>query len=214
MLNELITKIRKEYAQHGLREEDLDVNPFVQFQRWLQEALDAQLPEPNAMMLATATKDGKPSVRVVLLRGVDERGFFFYTDYRSRKSKELLENPHAALVFFWQELERQVRIEGVVEKTSAKESNDYFQTRPFESRVAAWASDQSSVLPNRQTLEKKFEELQKKYDGKEVPLPPFWGGFRLIPDTIEFWQGREHRLHDRLRYAKQREGWIIDRLSP
>jgi len=209
-----LARVRKEYSRHALSETDVDLNPFVQFNRWLQEALSSRLPEPNAMALATATAEGKPSVRMVLLKGYDDRGFVFFTNYEGRKSSELLKNPNAALLFYWSELERQVRIEGSVEKTSRQESEEYFNTRPLESRLGAWASRQSEVIPGRSDLEQKVSDLKERYANREVPVPPFWGGFRLQPQAFEFWQGRENRLHDRIRYTLQGGVWVIERLSP
>ena len=209
-----LARVRKEYSRHALSETDVDLNPFVQFNRWLQEVLSARLPEPNAMALATATVEGKPSVRMVLLKGFDDRGFVFFTNYEGRKSSELLKNPYAALLFYWSELERQVRIEGSVEKTSRRESEEYFNTRPLESRLGAWASKQSEVIPGRSDLEQKVSDLKERYANREVPVPPFWGGFRLQPQVFEFWQGRENRLHDRIRYSLEGGVWVIERLSP
>ncbi|MGA3243722.1 MAG: pyridoxamine 5'-phosphate oxidase [Bacteroidota bacterium] len=209
-----LARVRKEYSRHALSETDVDLNPFVQFDRWLDEALTSLLPEPNAMALATATGEGKPSVRMVLLKGYDDRGFVFFTNYEGRKSSELLKNPNAALLFYWSELERQVRIEGTVEKTSRQESEEYFNTRPLESRLGAWASRQSEVIPGRSDLERKVSDLKESYANREVPVPPFWGGFRLQPQVFEFWQGRENRLHDRIRYSLQGGVWVIERLSP
>lgn len=166
------------------------------------------------MALATATGEGKPSVRMVLLKGYDDRGFVFFTNYEGRKSSELLQNPNAALLFYWSELERQVRIEGSVEKTSRQESEEYFNTRPLESRLGAWASRQSEVIPGRSDLERKVSDLKERYANRDVPVPPFWGGFRLQPLAIEFWQGRENRLHDRIRYLLRGGVWVIERLSP
>jgi pyridoxamine 5'-phosphate oxidase len=209
-----LARVRKEYSRHALSETDVDLNPHVQFNRWLQEALSSRLPEPNAMALATATGEGKPSVRMVLLKGYDDRGFVFFTNYEGRKSSELLANPNAALLFYWSELERQVRIEGGVEKTSRQESEEYFNMRPLESRLGAWASRQSEVIPGRSDLEQKVSDLKERYANREVPVPPFWGGFRLQPQVFEFWQGRENRLHDRIRYSLQGGVWVIERLSP
>ena len=209
-----LARVRREYTRHSLSESDVDSNPFVQFKRWYDEAVRAQVPDANAMALATATADGKPSARMVLLRGFDARGFVFFTNYEGRKSSELLANPRAALLFYWNELERQVRLEGTVEKTSRQESEDYFKTRPLESRLGAWASRQSEVIPGRSDLEQKIGDLKERYAGREVPVPPFWGGFRLQPEIFEFWQGRENRLHDRIRFSLQGGVWVIERLSP
>jgi pyridoxamine 5'-phosphate oxidase len=209
-----LARVRKEYSRHALDESDVDLNPLVQFNRWFQEALNAALSEPNAMVLATATPEGKPSARVVLLKGYDERGMVFFTNYEGRKSVELHANPYAALAFYWIELERQVRIEGTVEKTTRQESEEYFRTRPLESRLSAWASKQSTVIPSRNFLEQKMTDLKSRYENQEVPLPAFWGGFRLQPQMFEFWQGRENRLHDRIRYTQRGGVWVIERLSP
>ncbi len=209
-----LAQLRKEYARHALDESDVDLNPLVQFTQWFQEAINAQLLEPNAMVLASATPDGRPSARVVLLKEYDNHGFVFFTNYEGRKSSELMQNPNAALLFFWAELERQVRIEGTIEKTSRHESEDYFKIRPLESQLGAWASKQSSVIPSRNVLEQKVADLRSLYANKEIPLPPFWGGFRLQPHTYEFWQGRENRLHDRIRYTLEGGVWGIERLSP
>lgn len=209
-----IADLRKEYTRHGLSESDVDPDPLIQFQRWFDQAVEAGLIEPNAMTLATATPDGKPSARMVLLKGVDNGGFVFFTNYESRKGKELAANPWAALVFYWPELERQVRVEGRVERVSPEESDAYFTSRPNGSRIGAWASRQSSVIVSRAELEQRVADLEQFYVGREIPRPPFWGGFRVIPDTIEFWQGRPNRLHDRLRYRRDTGCWIIERLSP
>ncbi|MFY9608248.1 MAG: pyridoxamine 5'-phosphate oxidase [Blastocatellia bacterium] len=199
----------------SLNESDADPNPLRQFQRWFGEA-EAEIPIlPNAMTLATATRDGVPSARVVLLKSFDEQGFVFYTNYESRKGIELDENPTASLVFYWAELARQVRITGRVTRTSRAESEAYFRTRPLDSQLGALASRQSAVIPSREVLEAKMDELLKKHAGGHVPFPSFWGGYRLAPETIEFWQSRPSRLHDRLRYTKQADGeWLIERLSP
>jgi pyridoxamine 5'-phosphate oxidase len=199
-----------------LRETDVDPDPFRQFAVWFREAQEAvKAGEPGAMTLATATPDGTPSARVVLLRGFDERGFVFYTNYESLKGRELAENPRAALVFYWGELRRQVRLTGLIEKASREESERYYAGRSFGSQLEAWTSRQSTVIPNRAVLETRFAELAAEYDGKPVPLPPYWGGYRLVPRTFEFWQSRINRLHDRLRYSRRSDGgWVIERLSP
>jgi pyridoxamine 5'-phosphate oxidase len=214
MKNDDLANMRREYSRHSLSEEDVDLNPLVQFQQWFQQANNAQLPDPTAMVLASATSDGKPSARMVLLKSYDERGFVFFTNYEGRKAAELVENPHAALLFYWGPLERQVRIEGNVEKTSRQESEEYFKIRPVESRLGAWASRQSSVIPGRSDLEQKVSDLKELYANREIPLPPFWGGFRVEPRVFEFWQGRENRLHDRIRYSLLGGVWVIERLSP
>jgi pyridoxamine 5'-phosphate oxidase len=210
-----LAQLGRQYTRAGLREADLDPSPFQQFLAWLQAALDAGLQEPHAMTLATATPDGAPSARVVLLRRFDERGFVFFTNYDSRKGLELTANPRAALVFYWAELERQVRAEGRVEPTSAEESDAYFRGRPRGSRLGAWASRQSQVIPDRQTLERQMAEFLARYPGDDVPRPPNWGGYRVLPASFEFWQGRDSRLHDRLRYVRlEAGGWRVERLSP
>lgn len=198
-----------------LIETDADPNPFRQFQKWFGEA-EAEVPIlPNAMTLATATRDGVPSARVVLLKSFDEEGFVFYTNYESQKGKELDENPVATLVFYWAEFARQVRITGRAARTSEAESEAYFRTRPLDSQLGALASRQSEVIPSREVLEAKMDELLKRLEGERIPFPSFWGGYRLAPDTIEFWQSRPSRLHDRLRYTKKENGeWLIERLSP
>ena len=205
---------RTDYSRLSLCESDLDPDPIRQFQRWFEEATLAEIPEPNAMALATASPDGRPSVRIVLLRGYDERGFTFFTNYESRKGRELESNPRAALVFHWPDLERQVRIEGAVEHASAEESDVYFQSRPAGSRLGAWASRQSEVIADRADLEARTRELERQYSDGLIPRPEHWGGYRVVPDVIEFWQGRPSRLHDRLRYSRQGSRWLIERLSP
>ena len=214
MENTEFSKIRREYSLTELNESSVSNNPFDQFSKWMDEALKSNLVDASAMILATADKNAVPSLRVVLLKGIDSEGFVFYTNYESRKGKELLENPNASLLFFWKELERQIRIEGKVEKISQKESEEYFHSRPYESQLAAWASNQSTKIPDRKYLEKKYEEIKAKYDGKEIPLPPFWGGLKLVPNYFEFWQGRENRLHDRICYTKERSIWNKERLAP
>ena len=197
----------------GLRERDLDPNPFTQFGKWFSEALNADLKLPNSMALATATSNGIPSVRMVLLKEFDERGFVFYTNYESPKSRDLEENPNAALLFYWASLDRQIRISGRVERVSREESGTYFKTRPLDSRLGAWASEQSTVIPNREVLETRMSALSEEYQDKDVPLPN-WGGYRLSPVRFEFWLSRPSRLHDRLRYRLHGGDWIIERLAP
>jgi pyridoxamine 5'-phosphate oxidase len=198
----------------ALNKSDVDHNPIKQFAKWYDQVLSAGIPEADAMTLATAARDGQPSARVVLLKSFDERGFVFYTNYDSRKGKELAENPRACLVAYWMPIKRQVRIEGTIEKISDEESDQYFHSRPLGSKLAAWASNQSEVIQSRAELEKEFEEFGWKF-GDNIPRPPNWGGFRIQPATIEFWQGRENRLHDRLRYRLQPDGtWMIERLGP
>lgn len=209
-----IIGLRSDYALQGLGEADLDPNPFAQFGRWLNDALAAGLPEPNAMTLATATPEAIPAARIVLLRGMDERGFVFFTNYESRKGAELGTNPNAALVFFWVALQRQVRVEGTVELISESESDNYFNSRPRGSQLGAWASPQSQILSGRDRLEQRVQELELQFEGRDVPRPPFWGGFRVRPSLIEFWQGRTSRLHDRLRYRRDNDQWLIERLAP
>ena len=208
-----LKRLRHKYIRKGLNEKDISKNPFEQFSLWFKEAFELKLLSADAMTLATASPGGKPSARIVLLKSFDENGFVFYTNYNSRKAEELERNPNAALLFFWEELRRQIRIEGKAEKISHEESEKYFRTRPYESRLSAWASGQSSVIPGRETLEKKFQEYKKQF-GEDVPLPEFWGGYRLIPDSVEFWQGRENRLHDRIRFTKTGKEWKIERLAP
>jgi pyridoxamine 5'-phosphate oxidase len=201
-------------ATRGLQEKECATDPFLQFDRWFAEARKTSLAYPEAMALATATPDGAPSVRMVLLKEVDERGFCFFTNYESRKGMELAGNPRAALLFYWEPFERQVRIEGAIEKLTEEESFAYFQTRPRGSRIGAWASQQSAVIKDRAALQKKVDEYSRKFPGNDVPLPPYWGGFRCIPETFEFWQGRVNRLHDRLVFARDDDGWKRVRISP
>jgi len=197
-----------------LNESDVDPNPLKQFEVWYGEALASGVPEADAMTLATATTDGAPDARIVLLKSFDGRGFVFFTNYQSRKAQELAANGRACLLFYWLPLKRQVRIEGTVEKVSAAESDDYFHTRPWGSKLGAWASDQSRVITSRENLEKRFAEFELEF-ADNVPRPPHWGGYRLIPTAIEFWQGRDNRLHDRIRYRLQQDkSWRIERLAP
>ncbi len=209
-----LSQLRRDYTLAGLREEDCDADPFRQFGRWFKDVLDANAPDANACTLATCGPKGRPSVRVVLLKGVDERGFVFYTNYLSRKGRELDANPLAALCFFWPGSERQVRIEGVVEKLTAAESDAYHRTRPRGSQLGAWCSFQSEIIVGRALLEERLRELEERFKDQEVPRPPNWGGYRLRPDSIEFWQGRLNRLHDRIRYRLVDGAWIMERLSP
>jgi pyridoxamine 5'-phosphate oxidase len=207
-----IADLRKDYTRDGLASGD--PNPFRQFELWFEQALAAQLLEPNAMTLATVTAEGKPDARIVLLKGFDDRGFVFYTNFRSHKGQQLAENPHAALVFLWGDLERQVRIVGSVEKATHEEADNYFYSRPLGSRLGAWASTQSEVVPSREHLLERMTEFEAQYQDREIPRPEHWGGFRVIPTEFEFWQGRPSRLHDRLRYRLQNGEWGVDRLAP
>ena len=205
-------------AHHGRRtlvEADVTNEPFTQFRLWFDEAIHANVPDANAMTLATATRNGEVSARIVLLKSFDERGFCFFTSYESKKGKTLAENPNAALVFFWQPLERQVRIEGTVTKMSAEESDEYFRSRPADSQIGALASPQSQTIPNREFLESRFKQLEEQHNNKIIPRPASWGGYRLAPTVVEFWQGRPSRLHDRLVYRKvDTDSWKIERLAP
>jgi pyridoxamine 5'-phosphate oxidase len=209
-----IASIRTDYRRAALSEGDVDPDPIAQFTHWFDEAIRAEVLEPNAMCLATATPDAYPSARIVLLKGVDQRGFVFYTDYRSRKGRELADNPHASLCFFWPELERQVRINGGVQRVTRAESEEYFRTRPLPSRIGAWTSTQSSVIASRDVLEADLARNTARFEGVDVPLPDHWGGFRVVPDEIEFWQGRPSRLHDRIQYVREAGAWVRRRLSP
>lgn len=210
-----IADIRKDYKMHSLNESDVSSDPMEQFTLWWNDATKSEIEEVNAMTLATATKEGMPSARIVLLKGYDPTGFIFFTNYQSHKGLELAENPHACLVFFWKELERQVRIEGSVEKIAEKESDTYFQSRPRGSRIGAWASPQSTVIPGREIIEQNSSDIESRYADEAVPRPPHWGGYLVRPGRIEFWQGRSNRLHDRIRYRRMDTGnWKIERLAP
>lgn len=211
-----LAELREDYRRGGLPDGDYETNPFALFNRWMTEARAAQLKEPNAMTLSTSTPDGKPSGRIVLLKEVSEVGFVFYTNYTSRKGQEIKTNPNVALTFYWAELERQVRVEGNVEKVSREKSESYFRGRPKGSRLGALVSRQSERLPSRAPLETRLQELEKKYAATDdIPAPDYWGGYCVIPEAIEFWQGRTNRLHDRLLYRrKDEDAWAIDRLSP
>lgn len=214
MNKEQLQKLREDYSKHSLDESDVNSDPVEQFESWMKEAIDAEVPEPNAMTLSTVDANNKPHSRVVLLKGIEEGDFVFYTNWQSEKGSELEQNPSAALCFLWLELERQVRIEGVAEKLSQEESEEYFKKRPYKSQIGALASNQSSVVPNREFLEKRFEELEEKYNEGDVPKPESWGGYRIKPEVLEFWQGRRSRLHDRIKYEKVGNKWDIKRLSP
>lgn len=210
-----LQRLREDYTRSELTEDNVAADPIRQFETWFEQATEARLPEPNAMVLATVNAAGRPAARVVLLKEVEDGAFVFYTNYHSDKGRELQQNPVAALVFNWLELQRQVRIEGRVEKLDPAQSTAYFQSRPKGSQIGAWASPQSRVIPDREVLEQKAEELQSAYAGQDkLPRPEHWGGFRLIPDRIEFWQGRSSRLHDRLNFRREGTAWKIERLAP
>ena len=211
----LIADIRKVYQLKSLLEEDVDTNPMRQFKNWWQEAMESKIEEPNAMALATCDSLGKPSARIVLLKEITEIGFVFFTNYQSRKGKEIGANPFVSLLFFWKELERQVRIEGTIEKTSPAESDEYFYSRPVESRIGAWSSPQSTVIKNREILQKNVEEYTSQFGAENIPRPKYWGGYIVVPNRMEFWQGRPGRLHDRLQYSlSENNEWVINRLAP
>jgi pyridoxamine 5'-phosphate oxidase len=212
-LGKNLADLRKSYEREKLEEADVAQDPLEQFTRWMQQAIDAQIPEPNAMTLATVSKENRPSTRPVLIKGCDERGIVWYTNYESRKARQISMNPWASLQFHWVELERVVRIEGKVERVSAEESEAYYRSRPLDSRIAAWASPQSEVIADRKALEKRVEEFNRKY-GENPPLPPNWGGLRLVPERWEFWQGRKNRLHDRIVYRREKGNWLRERLAP
>jgi pyridoxamine 5'-phosphate oxidase len=209
-----IASIRRNYALRQLDESAVDKDPIAQFGKWLDEALKSDILEPNAMILSTSTPEGKPSSRVVLLKQFDTNGFSFFTNYLSRKGLQLELNPFAALVFFWPELERQIRIEGTVTKVSAKESDEYFDSRPEGSKISSWVSPQSKPIPNRSVIETLKVEFQSQFLGKQIVRPENWGGYRLVPSLFEFWQGRPDRLHDRIQYSIVQNGWVIERLAP
>ena len=207
--------LRREYEKQGLRRADLHHDPIEQFTTWFSTAVNSALPDVNAISLATATRDGRPSVRIVLLKSFDQHGFVFFTNYKSSKGRELEGNPQAAFAVYWVQLERQIRVTGRVEKTSRAESEAYFHSRPVGSQLGAWVSHQSEVIDARRILEGRLAEMTERYTGREIELPPHWGGYRIIPDTMEFWQGRTDRLHDRFRYTRQKDAsWALERLAP
>ena len=213
-MNKNIADIRRDYSLHSLNESDVAANPIEQFTKWWSDAIKSEILEVNAMTLATSDKNGKPSARIVLLKGFDERGFVFFTNYESNKAKALAENPKAALIFFWKEIERQIKIEGTVEKVSVQESDTYFFSRPEGSRIGAWASPQSKIITGRNILEENVQKYKEEFKNS-IPRPPHWGGYRVMPELIEFWQGRSNRLHDRIQYTKIHNGsWKVDRLAP
>jgi pyridoxamine 5'-phosphate oxidase len=210
-----LENIRREYLQGGLHREDLAEDPITQFNHWMIQAIKAEIPDPSAMTLATVNSEGQPSQRIVLLKGLDQRGFVFYTNMRSRKAQELMDNPRVSLHFPWHFMERQVKVGGIAQQMSSAESLKYFLSRPRESQLAAWASRQSRVIASRALLLQQFETMKNKFGRGEIPLPDFWGGFRVVPHEVEFWQGGAHRLHDRFQYLRQDDGnWQIDRLEP
>ncbi len=213
-LNTPIAELRKDYRQRSLSELEVEIEPIKQFEKWWNEALQSQIEEVNAMTLATCNSKGHPSARIVLLKGFSDKGFIFFTNYESKKALEIKENPNACLVFFWKELERQVRIEGIVQKISETESDNYFLLRPEASRISAWSSPQSSVIKDRYLLEKYVSHYRQAFRNGNIPRPPFWGGYIVKPSLVEFWQGRPGRLHDRLVYTEIATGWKIERLAP
>ena len=209
-----LKNIRRDYKHSELSKTSVNKDPFVQFNNWFNEIVNAKIIDPSAMVLATVAEANMPSARIVLLKEVDVKGFVFFTNYLSRKAKDLETNPNASLLFYWKEMDRQLRIEGIIEKVETKISEDYFHTRPRESQISAWVSKQSSIVPDRNFLDKKYGELDEEFGNDEIPLPDFWGGYRLIPEYFEFWQGRESRLHDRICYRKEKGNWKIFRLAP
>lgn len=214
MDNKEIQKLREDYSKSTLDEKDVHPDPIQQFKNWLNEALKAKLPEPNAMTLSTVNVESKPHSRIVLLKGIEKKGFIFYTNYKSDKGKDIEKNPYVSLCFLWKELERQVRIDGFAKKISSESSEEYFMSRPIKSQIGALASEQSSVIENRAILEEKFEQLTELYSTGNVPMPEHWGGYIVEPASIEFWQGRRSRLHDRVKYEKEENSWTIKRLAP
>ena len=213
-INEYINSLRQDYSRETLDEKQVNPNPILQFEKWFKEAVGVKVNEPHAMTLATANKSGFPSARIVLLRNFDENGFVFYTNYTSRKGEDILANPNAALLFFWQELQRQVRIEGILTKQTEHESDEYFNSRPLETKIGAWASAQSKIIPNRASLDNEVQRLAQHYKDGNIPRPSHWGGYILKPTYIEFWQGRPSRLHDRVLYSLENNLWKISRLAP
>ncbi|MDB4727806.1 pyridoxamine 5'-phosphate oxidase [Saprospiraceae bacterium] len=210
-----LSEMRQEFTTSDLTKKDLEADPFFQFEKWFRQAEEGNISMPNSMSLATVSESGQPSLRTVLLKYFDQEGFVFYTNYESRKAQEIKQNPKVALLFFWKEFERQIKITGSITKVSATESMKYFLSRPKGSQIGAWVSNQSDVISSRQILLSKFEELKRKFQNKEVPLPSFWGGYQVVPDSFEFWQGRVHRLHDRFVYSKEKNRlWKIERLAP